>query len=212
MVNRRHQIKLLPVNGPDQSLDPFRSDALQIGRDDGAGLGAQEVGRRQDDAQGAALSVHRPVRFRDPMRGAERGRGKQRAEIPDGGILDDSGVPSLDPPSGLIRAVRSRGKYFTSPTCTAFSTCSMVPRLLRVGTPTRISTSPTAVSWRMNSSERKLSSANVAPPEFPRGTVTCWRLRNVAAGTSKIDTDPKLKGKAIRRCAERDFLQTSQWE
>src|ERR1700732_1862090 len=54
---------------------------------------------------------------------------------------------------------RSRGKYFSNP---ARMTCTTVPRVfasLKVGKPTRRSTSPTLMSWRRKSSLRTLLSA-----------------------------------------------------
>src|SRR5579884_2278740 len=84
-------------------------------------------------------------------------------------FLKISGVPSVDPPSGLIRTQRSRWKYLVRPTWMARTTRSMVSRLLNVGTPTRISTSPTAVSCRSSSSEMAEVSAKLTLPQ--------WRIR-----------------------------------
>ena len=67
-----------------------------------------------------------------------------------------SGVPSVEPPSELIITVRSRGKSRVKQRCTARTTSTTVAALFNVGSPTRTSTCPTAISWRRNASESVL--------------------------------------------------------
>ena len=64
-----------------------------------------------------------------------------------------SGVPSVEPPSELIMTVRRRGKSRVKHTLTARTTSAIVAALFKVGSPTRMSTWPTAISCRRSASE-----------------------------------------------------------
>src|ERR1700682_2153729 len=70
-----------------------------------------------------------------------------------------SWVPSFDPPSALMITERCRGKYFSRPARMACTTCPTVLASLKVGTPMRMSTSPTFINSRRKSSVRMLPSA-----------------------------------------------------
>src|SRR5271169_4718680 len=102
-------------------------------------------------------------------------------------------------------------------------TGSMVLALLWVGRPTRMSTSPTLMSWRRKSSVKSVSSANStsersfkAGSQCAHGQRDCQyprcQIRSVAAGTSKTGKGPSLKRKADHRCEEKHSRQTSQSE
>jgi len=67
-------------------------------------------------------------------------------------------VPSVEPPSELIRIAFLSGKYFAKPACTAFTTCPMVSALLKLGIPTRISAFPISFSFAFTCSLRTMSS------------------------------------------------------
>jgi hypothetical protein len=55
--------------------------------------------------------------------------------------------------------VRRRGKSRVKDMCTARTTSLIVAALFSVASPTRMSTCPTAISWRSNPSESALSSS-----------------------------------------------------
>jgi hypothetical protein len=58
-------------------------------------------------------------------------------------------VPSVEPPSELMRTAFLLGKYFANPACTALTTCPIVSALLKLGMPTRISASPISLSFSL---------------------------------------------------------------
>ena len=63
--------------------------------------------------------------------------------------------------------VRRRGKSRVKHTCTARTTSTIVAALFKVGSPTRMSTWPTAISCRSNASERVLSCSTSRPRAEP---------------------------------------------
>ena len=110
---------------------------------DGARL--RELGRRHDLPQRVSLARHSVIRRADAMNRAQRVRHGEGLRVVCRGVTHQAGVPSLDPPSELMRTVRSRGKYRENAWCTALTTGRIVAALLSVGTPTSTSTWPTAI-------------------------------------------------------------------
>src|SRR5688572_27996881 len=80
-----------------------------------------------------------------------------------------SGVPSVEPPSELINTVRRRGKWRVKDSCTARTTVTTVEALFKVGSPTRMSTWPTAISCRSSPSDRVLSLSTRRLEDHERG-------------------------------------------
>ena len=76
--------------------------------------------------------------------------------------LTMSGVLSVDPPSTLRSTVRSRASSRLKATWAARTTGPTLSEWLRVGSPTRTSTWPTAMSWDSSSSERIVLTASAA--------------------------------------------------
>ena len=103
-----------------------------------------------------------------------------------------SGVPSVEPPSELIMTVRKRGKSRVKLRWTARTTFAIVAALFRVGRPTRMSTCPTAINCRSNSSDSALccSTVSAAPRARRSGGRRQTPARASAVGTSRNHTDP----------------------
>src|ERR1700732_835925 len=137
--------------------------------------------------------------------------------------VTNSGVPSRDPPSALMIAARSRGKSRRMPAWIDWTMGPTVLALLCVGRPTRMSTSPTLISWRRKSSVRKLSSANLfsvrgaterSSTDTPCVIVstTYQSFRFASAETNKTDKGPWLEDRAAHPRGEKCSCQTSRSE
>ncbi len=89
LVDGADEIVFLAKDGADEAVDPFGSDAQGIGREDGAGLGAKQIGGGEKSAESGFLAGDAVVGRGDAVEGAEGIRGEEHAEILDRGVLED---------------------------------------------------------------------------------------------------------------------------